>query len=236
MFAGRLWLGKPDTSKANITQRFKEDWATLYPTPVLLTPAGGPVDLATDPRYTCGQANLPWLGRFLRWEEDGEMTVPGARRFVLRDKDAGTSSRGNRGLSVLRDEDAGSYSHDLEISGLTQQMVGIPHYQQDNDFETYVLSMLGQYILAYEYHSNFFSGLRIFCRMDTSVYSQQDRFHFFINEMTHSHNTGLFSFIDQYEELESAYSDLSLTLEHAVVKGFLSNGGLGKTPLPVKTT
>ena len=125
MFAGRLWLGKPDTSKANITQRFREDWATLYPPPVPLTPAGGPVDLATDPRYTCGEANLPWLGRFLRWEEDGEMTVPGAGRSVLRDEDAGTSSGGNRGLSVLRDEDAGSHSHDLEISGLAQQMGGL---------------------------------------------------------------------------------------------------------------
>jgi hypothetical protein len=110
--------------------------------------------------------------------------------------------------------------------------VDLPHWKQDNDFEKYILSMIGQLILASEYHSKMFSGLRIFCRMDASIYRQEDQIYFFINEFDHSTNTGLFSSADSSEQLESSFVTLSLTLEHAVREGFLSNGGAGLCPLP----
>jgi hypothetical protein len=113
--------------------------------------------------------------------------------------------------------------------------IDLPHWQQDSDFERYVLSMLGQMILAYEYHSGLFSGLRIFCRMDVSVYCQGNRFFFFLNEFDHSNATGLFSFKDTHGDLHTAFVDLSLTLEYAVKSGFLKKLGLGHTPLPAAT-
>lgn len=92
--------------------------------------------------------------------------------------------------------------------------------------------MLGQLVLAYEYHSGIFSGLRVFCRMDVSVYQQDEKFHFFVNEFDHSVNTGLFPIVSTPGNLETAFQDISLTLEHAVKSGYLKEGGLGQTPLP----
>ena len=58
--------------------------------------------------------------------------------------------------------------------------------------------MLGQMILAYEYHMGQFSGPRIFCRMDVSIFMirHQNKVHYFLHEFDHCNNTGLYSFVD----------------------------------------
>jgi len=130
-------------------------------------------------------------------------------------------------------------SVDLNPSGLTKRpgindlkARGIPHWQHNDEFEKYVLSMLGQYILASEYYSQQFSCLRIFCRMDVGVYRRGDQVCYFINEFDHSTNTGLFPCDDSHNQLQTAFVDLAWTLEHAVKSGYLERGGLGKTPVP----
>lgn len=64
------------------------------------------------------------------------------------------------------------------------------------------------------------------------MYRKDESFHFFINEFDHCVNTGLFTFVDHNLEVERAFLDISLALEHAVKAGYLQGAGLGQTPLP----
>lgn len=92
--------------------------------------------------------------------------------------------------------------------------------------------MLGQIILAQEFASGTFSGLRLYCRMDVSVYRKDGKFHFFVNEVTHGMNTGLFTYADHDNVMEDVWTELSLVLEHTVKAGYLLSSGVGPTPLP----
>lgn len=124
----------------------------------------------------------------------------------------------------------GPRSPNTDLSAAEQQFF---HCMLDEDFPKYVLSMLGQIILAQEFQSGHFSGLRLFCRMDVSVYQSTDeKFHYFVNELDHSTHTGLWPNWDLHSVIETAWNELSGLLECAVLKRYLERGGLGKCPLP----
>jgi hypothetical protein len=63
-----------------------------------------------------------------------------------------------------------------------------------NLLEHYALTILGRIIALEERRSERMSGLRIFVRLDVSVFRERDtgRCRFFVNEITRTHGTGLF--------------------------------------------
>ena len=64
------------------------------------------------------------------------------------------------------------------------------------------------------------------------MYRKANSFHFFVNEFDHCVNTGLFTFTNHNQEVQTAFLHISLTLEHAMKAGYLREGGLGQVPLP----
>jgi hypothetical protein len=67
-------------------------------------------------------------------------------------------------------------------------------FDEENLFEYYVLRMLGKIILEEERQMGRMSGLRIFCRLDVSVYLDKagGKHSFFVSEITRSHGAALF--------------------------------------------
>ena len=63
-----------------------------------------------------------------------------------------------------------------------------------NLFEHYALTILGKILLLEERQTGRMSGLRMFCRLDVSVFREQatGKHSFFVNEITRAHSTGLF--------------------------------------------
>ena len=61
-------------------------------------------------------------------------------------------------------------------------------------FHEFVLNMTGKMVLAEERQYQRFSGLRIFARMDVSVYrdTRSGTYKYFVNEITRGHTTHLF--------------------------------------------
>lgn len=67
-------------------------------------------------------------------------------------------------------------------------------------YPDFVLSMLGKLVLAEERRYKRFSGLRIFARMDVSVFrhSETGKYQYFVNEVGRAHSTHLFhNYVDE---------------------------------------
>ena len=71
--------------------------------------------------------------------------------------------------------------------------------------------MLSRAVLAQEFYLKKESCMRIFARMDISVYQRNGKFHYFVNELTSSHNTALFLEWD-HGSMDYAIQDLSKAL------------------------
>ncbi len=63
-----------------------------------------------------------------------------------------------------------------------------------NTFHEFVLNMAGKMVLAEEMQYQRFSGLRIFCRFDVSVYrdTASGTYKYVVNEVTRGHTAHLF--------------------------------------------
>lgn len=73
----------------------------------------------------------------------------------------------------------------------------------------FVLNMLYRLVLADEHYTARTSCMRIFLRMDISVFERNGQFHYFINELTRSHQTGLFLHWDKIGKMDFCIQDLA---------------------------
>ena len=66
------------------------------------------------------------------------------------------------------------------------------------------------------------SGLRIFVRLDVSVFAKagEDGYHFVVNEVTRGHNTGFWGRWGKKEEQDALFQELSYTL-HFLTYSFM---------------
>lgn len=89
-------------------------------------------------------------------------------------------------------------------------------------FEFFALSMLARLIVTEEcqFDNEKFSGLRIFCRLDISVFREQNtgKYQFFVDEVTRTHGAGLFKRWDTIRNTDFGFQGMEEVL-HFVVNG-----------------
>jgi hypothetical protein len=86
-------------------------------------------------------------------------------------------------------------SQGMRYSHLTADDISMEDFDDPkNMFEHYALMILGKTILLEERVTGRMSGLRVFCRLDISVFREREtgKHSFFVNEITRSHGTALF--------------------------------------------
>jgi hypothetical protein len=89
-----------------------------------------------------------------------------------------------------------------------------PHQEDiDKTLPQFVLNMLSRVITAEEHFTKRRSCMRLFVRMDVSVFQRQREFHYIINELTRSHQTALFQQWDS-GSMEMCIQDLAKTLHY----------------------
>jgi hypothetical protein len=78
-------------------------------------------------------------------------------------------------------------------------------------FEFYVLNMLSKIILLEEKRIGRMSGLRLFCRLDVSIFREGEtgKHQFFINEITRTHGAGLFHQYMTHDQMDIFVNHLS---------------------------
>lgn len=99
-----------------------------------------------------------------------------------------------------------------------------PH-QEDSDrsFSSFVLNMLYRLVRAEELVTQRKSCMRIFVRMDVSVVERHGRFQYYVNELTRSHQTGLFLHWDTAGKMDLCIQDLSKVLHLIAYERTLAN-------------
>lgn len=82
--------------------------------------------------------------------------------------------------------------------------LSVTGHDVDSSFEYFVLQMLGQVIVLEEHRYCCLSGMRLFVRVDASVYRNMEtgQNSFFINEMTRSTTTSLFKAFQDKDEFK----------------------------------
>ncbi|KDR67504.1 hypothetical protein GALMADRAFT_216369 [Galerina marginata CBS 339.88] len=108
-------------------------------------------------------------------------------------------------------------------TSLTGKNLGLTDFDDPNlSFESYVLRMLAKVIILEEVKFKRKSGLRIFCRMDVSVYRNATtaKHEFFVNEITRSHGACLFTKWDHSLKWRAAFNTFSQILHLAAKKKF----------------
>lgn len=89
-------------------------------------------------------------------------------------------------------------------------------------FEFFALSMLARLIVTEEcqFDNEQFSWLRIFCRLDISVFREQNtgKYQFFVDEVTCTHGAGLFKRWDTIWNTDFGFQGMEEVL-HFVVNG-----------------
>lgn len=90
-----------------------------------------------------------------------------------------------------------------------------PHQEDtENTLSQFILDMLYRLIIAEEYFTKRPSTMRIFVRMDISVFMNDGKFQYFINELTRSHQTGLFFHWDIVGKMDSCIQELAKVLHY----------------------
>jgi hypothetical protein len=90
----------------------------------------------------------------------------------------------------------------------------------DNDEDTmeyYILNIFARVIRLEEIQFEKMSGMRLWCRMDVSVYREKEtgKHQFFVNEITRSHTAALFPRWDSSDLLDRFfYRSLARSLHH----------------------
>jgi hypothetical protein len=85
---------------------------------------------------------------------------------------------------------------------------------QQKLIESYALTILGKVILLEEKKTGRMSGLRVFCRLDVSIFREQatGSYSFFVNEITRTHGSGLFHGWIVHEQGDFLFEHLSEVL------------------------
>jgi len=89
---------------------------------------------------------------------------------------------------------------------------------QSTEWQEYVLGMVSKLIQAEEHTSGILSGLRVYCRLDVSVFWDEigNRHQFFTNEITRGHCSGLFSHWDKENRMMTVFKSMSKSLHFLV--------------------
>jgi hypothetical protein len=82
----------------------------------------------------------------------------------------------------------------------------------EKTFELFALKMLSKLIPAEEFITNRESGMRIFVRVDASIFLAEEETHFIVNELTRSHNTDMFNHWDEAFKNELLVQELAKVL------------------------
>jgi hypothetical protein len=83
----------------------------------------------------------------------------------------------------------------------------------DSIIEHFALNMLARVIALEEKRMGKMSGLRVFCRLDVSIYRDgRGEYNYFVNEITRTHGAGLFPQWDSNNKLDLLLSNMSNTL------------------------
>ena len=90
--------------------------------------------------------------------------------------------------------------------------------EKDYKFEVFALKMLSKLIPAEEFCTKRRSGMRIFVRVDASVFRAGGRTHFVISELTRSHETGMLLYWDTHNRNEHLFQELARVLHYATVQ------------------
>ena len=79
-----------------------------------------------------------------------------------------------------------------------------------NLLEQYALTILGRVIALEERRTKRMSGLRIFVRLDVSVFRERETgsYRFFVNEITRTHGTCLFQEWVSHDQSDFVFQDL----------------------------
>jgi hypothetical protein len=96
------------------------------------------------------------------------------------------------------------------------EQVELPDFDiEESNFNIYVLQMLSRIIQLEERKMGRMSGLRIFVRLDVSIYLEKKtgKHKYFVNEITRSHGAALFSKWDSKGQLHQLYTHMSKTLQ-----------------------
>ena len=85
-----------------------------------------------------------------------------------------------------------------------------------SNLDVFALKILARVILLEERRLRRWSGLRVFCRLDVSIYREQEGglHHYFVNEITRTHGAGLFSLWDTNIQLNGFFNHMSQVLHH----------------------
>lgn len=97
-------------------------------------------------------------------------------------------------------------------------VTALDNHEESVDF--YALDTLARVIALEERKTGRISGLRVFCRLDISVFreSESGKHSYFVNEITRSHGTALFPRWDSRNKLNFLYHHLSETLHYLAAK------------------
>ena len=88
--------------------------------------------------------------------------------------------------------------------------------KKDTNLDIYALKMLGRVIALEERRTGRMSGLRVFSRMDISIYRERvtGDHHYFVNEITRTHGAALFQQWDSSHRLNLLFTHMSNTLHY----------------------
>ena len=94
--------------------------------------------------------------------------------------------------------------------------VGLYEYDNiDSSLDNFALNILARVVALEERVMGRMSGLRVFCRLDVSVYQEKNGDHkYFVNEITRTHGAALFPQWDSKKRLDSLFTNLSDTLHY----------------------
>lgn len=86
--------------------------------------------------------------------------------------------------------------------------------EPNNLIEQYALTILGRVIALEEKQTRRMSGLRVFCRLDVSVFRERETggYRFFVNEITRTHGAGLFQEWVGHEQADYFFEHLARVL------------------------
>jgi hypothetical protein len=87
---------------------------------------------------------------------------------------------------------------------------------RDSSLDDFALRILSKVILLEERRTQRKSGLRVFCRLDVSIYrkTESGEHCYFVNEITRTHGAGLFPQYDSNNIRNHLFTHISNTLHH----------------------
>jgi hypothetical protein len=89
-------------------------------------------------------------------------------------------------------------------------------HKPESDLDIFALRTLSRIISLEESRLGRLSGLRVFCRLDISVFRERDggQHRYFVNEITRTHGAALFPKWDSYHKLDLLFSTIANTLHY----------------------